>query len=283
MVLLASLPFFNSCTKDTTTTPPTIQFKAGSGYVSSNVTVPVNSDIKIGISAQSGSSKLVNLKVIGTSNGTPATLLDSTFSNDTFDRDFTVTAPSGVGKVILSFTITDADGGSAEVSLEISTVGGTIKSYSQKILGSYDNSSYGSSFASSDGTVYSMADAKTNAAKIDWMYYYGVTNQATLAAPNDPTVLDIFTSGNGPATWSVLNATKFAKVTFPTGTTWDGITDDVIIVNLASAVSESKANMLSVGQIVAFETVGGKMGLIKIETITGTGAGSITYSVKMQD
>ena len=114
------------------------------------------------------------------------------------------------------------------------------------------------------------------------MYYYGVTNLATLASPNDATVTDIFSSGNGPASWSVRNDTRFAKVSLLSGTTWDAITTDAEILPLVAGISDTRVNLLTPGQIVAFKTVTGKQGLIKIESITGTGAGTITYSVKVQ-
>ena len=208
---------------------------------------------------------------------------DSTFSSDTYSIDFNVIAASQTGTVKFTFKITAADGESSEISLSITTTAGPITSCSQKILGSYDNTTTGSSFASADGTVYSLADAKTNTAKIDWMYYYGsVSNLATLVAPIDATASSVFSGTNGPANWTVRNNTKLAKVTLPAGVTWDNITTDAEIIPLATGLTETKVNMLTVGQIVSFKTVTGKMGLIKIEAISGTTAGSLTYSVKVQ-
>ncbi len=294
ILVMASVPFFTSCSKDTTTADvkPTINFIGGTGFTSGDVTLNAGDAIKVGISAFSNSSskaKLKNLKVVRTFNNTPFVALDSTFSTtDAFNITLESFAYPAAGTERWTFTITDKDGESAEISFNITTTttsaGGPIKSYNQVILGSYDNSAYGSSFASSDGTVYTLANAKTNAAKIDWMYYYGATNNATLASPNDATVTEIFTSStNGPSTWSVRNDTRFAKVNLPSGLTWDSITTDLEIITLATGISDTKTNLLTAGQIVAFNTVAGKKGLIKIESITGTGAGSITYSVKVQE
>jgi len=289
IILMASVPFFTSCSKDTTTTDvkPTINFTGGTGFTSGDVTLKAGEAIQVGISAFSNSSskaKLKNLKVVRTFSNTPFTALDSTFSTtDAFNITLESFAYPAAGIERWTFTITDKDGESAEISFNITTTaGGAIVSYNQVILGSYDNSAYGSSFASADGNVYTLAEAKTNAAKIDWMYYYGVTNLATLASPNDATVTDIFSSGNGPASWSVRNDTRFAKVSLLSGTTWDAITTDAEILPLVAGISDTRVNLLTPGQIVAFKTVTGKQGLIKIESITGTGAGTITYSVKVQ-
>lgn len=289
ILLAASVTSLTSCSKDTSTTDvkPTINFVGGTGFISGDVTLKAGEYMKVGISAFSNSSskaKLKNLKVVRTFNNIPFVALDSTLSStDAFNITLESYAYPEAGTERWTFTITDKDNESTEIAFNVTTTaGGPITSYNQKILGSYDNSAYGSSFASFDGTVYTLADAKANAAKIDWMYYYGATNLATLASPNDATVLAIFTSTNGPANWSVRNDTRFAACTLPSGLTWDNITTDAEIVPLASVAADTKANMLAIGQIVAFKTVAGKQGLIKIEAITGTGAGSITYSVKVQ-
>jgi len=288
---MASLPFITSCGTDeeTTDVSPTMNFVGGSDFTAGDVTLKAGETFKVGVNAFSNASskaKLSKFKVVRTFNNVPFTALDSTLSStDVFNINITAFAYPDAGAERWTFTITDKDGETAELSFNITTTsGGPIQSYNQKILGSYDNSAYGSSFASADGTVYTLSEAKTNAAKIDWMYYYGVTNKATLAAPSDPSVTEVFTSAtNGPATWSVRNATKFSKVSLPAGLTWDAISTDAEIIILASEVSETKSNLLAVGNILAFKTVAGKQGLIKIENITGTAAGTITYSVKVQE
>jgi len=283
ILLISTLPFFSSCGTDGDATPPSIMFNAAPGYTTSDVTVPANTQVKIGIIASSTSAKLTNIKITQTVNSSQTTVHDSTFSSDSYSINFNVKAASQAGTATFTFKITAADGESAEISLSITTTAGPITSYSQKILGSYDNTTTGSSFASANGTVYSLADAKTNASKIDWMYYYGsASNLATLVAPVDATASTVFSGTNGPANWTVRNDTKFAKVTLPAGVTWENITTDAEIIPLATGLTETKVNMLTVGQIVSFKTITGKMGLIKIEAISGTAAGSITYSVKVQ-
>jgi hypothetical protein len=282
-LLMASLPFITSCAKDEkVATPPTLMLNAAPGYTATDVTVPAGTPIKAGIIAQSKGAKLTKLEVITTINGTQSTIYDTTFSSDSYNAAYNFKSAAQAGIVKFTFKISAADGESAEASIIITTTAGSIKTYSQKILGSYD-AAIGSSFASADGVVYSLPDAKANASKIDWMYYYGsATSLATLVAPIDATASSVFSGANGPASWSTKNDTKLAKVTLPSGVTWDNITTDAEIIPLASGLTETKVNLLAVGQIVSFKTITGKMGLIKIEAITGTAAGNITYSVKVQ-
>lgn len=277
-LLISGIAFISSCTKDTT--PPTINFLGGAGYTSSDATIDAGSSVKIGITATSGTAKLASLEIEAVHNNTPVQLYDTTFSSDTYSRDFTFTVDE-VGETKLIFTITDKDGETAEVFLTITANAvNNIVTYTEKILGSYDNSAYGSSFASVDGTVYKIADASANSAKIDWMYFYGVSNQATIAAPDDADAATIFTGTNGLQNWTTKNATRFRKVT--EGAVWDNITTSADIAALATNTTETKANQLLVGNIVAFKTVSNKLGLIKITDIETGGAGSIKYDVKVQ-
>jgi hypothetical protein len=281
VILLAGVTFLTSCTKDTT--PPTINFLGGAGYTSTDATIDAGTDVKIGITAQSGTAKLETLEIVAIHNNTPVPVHTETIdaaSSESFTKDYTITIDE-IGETKLNFTITDKDGETATVSLTITANQvDDVTTYTQKILGSYDNSTYGSSFASADGTVYKMADAKANSSKIDWLYFYGVSNQATLASPNDADAATIFDGTNGLQTWATLNATGFRKVT--EGIVWDNVTTSANIAAIATATTETKANLLQVGSIVAFKTAGNKLGLIKITEITGTGAGTITYDVKVQ-
>jgi hypothetical protein len=277
-IILASLAFLSSCTKDTN--PPTINFKGGASYTSSDVTIDEGTVLTFGITAQSGSAKLSGLKIVATHNNTPLTLVDTTFSSDSFSDDFPFQFVS-VGETKLTFTITDKDGQTADLSLTVTTnAAANIISYTEKKLGSYANSTLGSSFASADGSVYLMADAKTNAAKVDWLYYYGVADHATLAAPDDATAATVFTGTNGLQNWSVKNATRFRLVS--EGAVWDAILTPADIAAIAVNTTDTKENLIETGNILAFSTAAGKLGVIKIGAIVTGSNGTITYDVKVQ-
>ncbi|HOW31579.1 MAG TPA: hypothetical protein PLP88_08430, partial [Bacteroidales bacterium] len=180
-------------------------------------------------------------------------------------------------------SVTDANGETAAISLNITTTAGAaINTFDQKILGSYYNNTYGSFFGSADGTVYKMVEAYNNQAKVDWCYYYGVSDGATIAAPNDATAInDIFTNATyGLSQWTTRNATLFSLVT--ESILWDNITDDAQIVAYASSTANTSTKQLTVGSVIAFKTAGGKLGLIRVTDIATGSTGSITYNVKVQ-
>lgn len=285
IVLVTGAAFITSC-NDTTEgdTQPVINFVGGAGYISEDATLKAGELFQVGITALSNTTsnaKLSNIRIVRTFNNVPFTVLDSTINTDSYQLTFETVAYPEAGVERWTFTVTDKDGESSEIFFNITTTGGgAITTYTQKMLGSYDNSAYGSSFASADGTVYFIADAKANAAKVDWLYFYGVSNGATIAAPDDAAAATIFNSAtNGLQTWSVRNNTRFGLTS---GITWGDVSDDALIVGAATGVSNSKANQLAVGNIVAFKTSAGKMGLIKVTDIVASGDGTITYDVKVQ-
>jgi len=168
---------------------------------------------------------------------------------------------------------------SVSFTITVEAVGGPINTWTAT-LGSHQ-STKGSSFASTTGTVYSIADAKANSSLVDFMYYYGAENFATLAAPDDATVESVFSSADGPASWTTRNATRFAETNLSAGD-FDAIEDDLTIVEEATGASATKVNELSDGDVVAFVTADDKMGLVKVVSITTGAGGEMEISVIVQ-
>jgi hypothetical protein len=290
-LITAGMMFFSSCSTDSTTPGdihPAMNFVGGTGYTSGNATMDVGTIFTVGLQAFSSTqsnAKLVKFNVTRIFENKPLILVDSTINTAQFAITLNIGANGNPGVENFIFTITDADNQSKELSFQITTVAvsgpGPINTFSMKIMGA-QGSSTGSSFASIDGTVYSGPDAKTNSSKVDWLYFYGASNLATLAAPDDPDAATIFTNATyGLQTWAVKNPTRFKLVTVPVD--WAAVTDDATIVTLCeTGVDQSKVNNLDVTNVLAFITATGKKGLIQVEDITGTNAGTMTISVKVQ-
>jgi len=286
IVLLTSASFITSCTKDETTTPPTIMLNAGPGYTATDVTVPVNTDLKVGIIANATTGKLTNFKISQTVSGSSSTLLDTTFAGkDTFNEDFTITSPSVVGTLKLTFTITADDGESAEASFNITTTSAPIYTYTAVLMGGQENPNLGSFYSTLNDSVMKIAAARQNSGQIDLVYYYGTTNHSSIVAVSDAQLQSV------PAfvecgTWPVKNETKF-KLT--SGVDWATITDESGIMANATNLTETHINQLAVGDIVSFVTAStssnpGKNGMYKVLEINGSAGAdrSITIEVKIQ-
>ncbi len=286
-LMLITGMIFTSCSKDDDEPlPPSIQFKGGTGYTSADVTINENNTIKVGIIGLANSTSGKNLTqftITLTTNNVPYVLIDSSINTATFDANYLITFPDE-GVTRLSAKVTDKDGLSAEVAFTVTVNGVTgIIDYTDKILGSYDSNT-GSSFASADGTVYSMADAKENSEKIDWLYYYGASVHATIAAPDDDEAATIFTGVNGLDKWATLNNTRFAHSPL-TASQFDEITTKSQLVTAAQGANptESRLNGLQIGDVLAFLTAAGDYGLIRVDDIATGVAGTINISVKIPE
>jgi len=293
-VLLSVSAFFTSCgSNEEDYIPPTITVVSSTptdGYVKGKkvtfvLQISSNEDLKT-FSVGAGA---VNP---ATGSGVVSTEPANSLTNGTFAKNLTsvkvtydfVIPDVAVGtSVVVKFTVTD-DGGQGTkdaTPFVIVSGAGPINSWTAE-LGATGNAK-GSFFASLDGAVYSVATAKTNAAKVDIVYFYSDLQKSTLAAPNDESLLyktidDVY----GVSSWTTKNGTKFKKVTF-TGD-FAAITDDAQIVSLVTGAdaTETRINQLAKDQVIAFVTASGKKGLIKITNITGTTDGSISFSVKVQ-
>jgi hypothetical protein len=284
-IILVGSAFLTSCSKSSSTTVngPSVHFLAGAGYISADQSVALSAPLKFGIAATQGDGKLKRFFVQRTFQGHTATVKDSAFSATSFNADLYTAAQAIAGQEVWVFTIFDNNGGSAAVTLTITTTPGygAVTTYSMKVMGAQTNSSDGSSFASSNGTVYSLVDAKTNSSLIDWVYFYGATNLACLCAPSETDAATVFSNpGNGVATWSTRNITLFKKVTATYN--WTNITNDSAIVIETSGITLKELPNLAVNDLLAFTTAAGKKGMIRVNALTVGASGSMTIDVKVQ-
>ena len=132
----------------------------------------------------------------------------------------------------------------------------------------------GSSFASFDGSVYLVTAARTNSARVDFIYYNQL-GAHTLSSPNSTFHTALETG------WATKNKTKIQRLTTITAAQFDEIEKDALIVeNVANITSEGVAQ-LAAGNILGFITDGGKRGLIKVNSVNSP-ANHINITVKVQ-
>lgn len=279
---MAVAAFISSCKPDEPGLPPTLSFLDG---YSDNQTVNVapGNSITVKWVANKGDAGMNTFAVVkdganfaGYNSGSPKTLAGT--QRDSYQDSIVIDL---AGKYV--FRVTDVDGNSDDLTLNVTAQGDPgINSYTAVLMGAQDNTTYGSFYDAESNTVYMIADAKTNAAAVDIVYFYGATNLATLAAPSDQASQDVYNqSTSGIQTWSVKNATMF-KTTSLTGSDFNAVATSADINTHASGGTATKANLLASGEVVAFETVGGKKGLVHIGAITTGANGSITLNVKIQ-
>lgn len=121
-------------------------------------------------------------------------------------------------------------------------------------------------FRVTTGEVYSpslILDTDGLASSIDFGYYYGASDSATIASPKgfEKTAFVDQVSG-----WNVLNATLLRSTSIET---LEGISrfEDIDIIFEQSVDESGSVSDLKEGKIVAFETVRGKRGLLSVSKI----------------
>ncbi|MBE0647686.1 MAG: hypothetical protein IH596_07880 [Bacteroidales bacterium] len=292
ILIVASI--FSGCKKDDTNPPDQKEFAfsliAAAGYTSGDVTLTTGEQFKVGFNATAATGfTLSNLKVTRIYNEKPDDIFDTTLNLTALNYIFYGISLHEAGVENWIFTITQSDGNTLVSSFNITTetMVGPIFTYNQRILGAQINI-IGSSFASSNGEIYNLANAKINAAMIDWLYYYGSTNLATIASPDDADAATVFTDGgtvstpgpNALVNWSVRNSTRFRIIM--DAIDWDAIQDDTELINLTQGATDPMAGDLKPGYFIAFVTVNGKKGLIRVNNIFQEEDGTVDISVKVQ-
>lgn len=287
---IATATILSSCGDDTLTSPPEVAFVTGTDYTSADATVTAGTQVKSAITATS-TEGIKGFKITVKYNGQAAstTVLDSVVSGNptVFNSgDMFAQSQTAVGDETWTFTVTDKNGEATSVSYKLTTTaqGGTINEYSARLLGSYTNQTLGSFFSTSTGSVYLQADAKANQTAVDFVYFYGATNLATITAPDDADAATIFNGAtNGLQTWTTKNATRFKTTNLAAGDFVAASTETALIngYDNAAGTAGSKVNQLAKDQVFAFITNNGKKGLVHVANITTGANGSITINVKV--
>jgi len=259
----------NSCSSENAK-GPSVSLIAQAGYISSDATVAPGDSIKFKVNIVKGDAGLKSIDFTREAQslaGYPKT--DNLKEGETV---FATIAPSNEGVYNYEIVVTDKNDKTGSVKIKITVSSGSqsdLNTYTGVELGAQLNAA-GSAYYSASNTVASVNSA--SAASVDFIYYYGATNKATLAAPSNSDVATVYSAISN---WSVKNATKLSLVTVD----FDAVTKSSDI----PAASGDAVTNLSAGNVIAFETVAGKKGLIKVVSISpADNTGKITLSVKVQ-
>lgn len=275
-LLMSAAVMVTSCGKDDDEVDPgpTLNLKGGAEYTSADATVQSGSVIRVGVNGLKSSvsgEKLVRYKFSITANNTPTTYVDSTFSSDSFTWETEITL-SGVGEIRLAFELWDKNGMTADQAFNIiiEDPGMQINKYVDVEFGSW-NDAVGSFFSSIEGITYTVGQTSAsplNQAKIDFLFFKGVSNQNTMASPDDAdanTINDLKLN-----LWTNKNQTRFNATTI-TAAQFDAIGETYQFPTFNLSAQTSKMNNLVNGQVFLFKTKNDKLGLVKIVDLYSRG------------
>ena len=234
-----------------------------------------NQVFKVGINANKDAesdNKLSKFKVARTYNNIPYPVLDSTLNGDYFSIEIIANSHPLVGEERWTYTITDEAGESSEISFVITTEAG-IQEYLDVTLGSYNDQTYGSFFNTTSGEVFFKPEATTNQEVIDFIFFLGATNGATIAAPDNQDAINVYALD-----WTTQNQTRFMTTGISVAE-FDAIGASYNFTDFTG--TDDNWNQLAADDIVYFKTAGDKLGFFKVNSINAKGD-IINIDVKVQ-
>lgn len=268
---------------------PSFDWKGGTDYISTNTTVNAGFDIKFGINA-SGSENLEKVRVTVSYNGGSATILPLTDDGDSIITDlktknfsmdipYTVGSIPGTEKVSVSVYMSNGTVTTKSILITVNQAPQQVQSRTNAEMGAQNNATYGSFWSFTNFQALLTADANNAPESIDMIYYYGATNKATFASPNDAQVTQVFANVSN---WATRNASKFRKTTLSSAD-FDAITVSTELdTEVAAGGTLTAATQLAVGDVVLFITAGNKTyGLLRINAIPSAASnGTIEFDAK---
>ena len=295
--VFASLSVLTSCKKETPAAPTITFANSENSYFGKDID-DTSRQVTITIDAPADLSAIKIFKV--TDAGKSTEKLISDFPSKTqhvFTYTFSILPNSGINKFEVEVTDKENQTTSSYFTFTAYTkAAGDITSYGVKIMGAQFNNGLGSFLSATNGTVYSSADAKTNASLIDFAYCYrgvtsDVTYKAVIGAPSDDAIKTGHSGTTGFSSWSTYNTTMF-KVSSLSASDFDAINNDSQMTAI-TGLTDTHVFDLKENDVVAFKTAAGKYGFFKVKAINvGTTLGkddiqkyqdgSIEIDVKVQ-
>jgi hypothetical protein len=269
--LFSMLIVLNGCKKDEEEKidlGPTLSLKTGEGYTSSDFEVIEGDTLKFGVIAAKSTTHNNFLTRFNIYFG-DLTLVDSVINVADFDADYSFIF-NGIGTTKMTFKITAQQGLTAEKELNVvikepPVTGVEVMKKSNIEMGSF-NDPIGSFFNTADTTIYTLALAKENQEKVDFLFFKGASNQNAIAAPSDSAANTVYNLQD----WTIKNETQFT-LTEMTPEEFIAIGDLHVFPEFDTVNASSNINQLEVGNILMFKTVADKLGYIHISDLYSRG------------
>lgn len=285
-ILIVILTTILGCEKEKTNyPPPSIQFITDSGFVYNDTVLALGETFKIGIIADNPNVNLTNF-IIRVESDEFETYLDSGMNtkNIHFERNI-VKGIKELEKWI--FIIRDKDGKSAEISFNVtkdsSSAYGNIFYFPSVEMGAQNNS-IGSFYSLIEDSVYTLNQAFENQDKIDICYYYDFidTDENTIASPGANIDESVYPGANGLSNWTTRRTTRFKPAGITEAEFLNAHNDSLLIVAYGQSEGKRKAKNLQTGNIFSFNNEDGKIGLFRVNSVSGMDAGTVNISIKVQ-
>jgi hypothetical protein len=273
-----------SCDEQIASKTPKIIIVKNPGYITGDTTISIGSKVKIRLYLENGDANLTYLGVV-MDDGTRHSILDSGFNSSSLNYTcYIQKGPSATEKWIFIIMDKNRKKDSAQIVLTKSSISnyGKIIEYPVLFLGAQNNDTLGSFLSFYNGLVYDLSQAYDNQVLIDLVFYYG-QYQGTFASPAEAEAPSFFTGINGISNWSIKNKTRYDTTTLSTSAFDAAENDSLLLAAFDPVNGKKKAKYLQKDMIFSFRSHDGKIGLIKIVSISGLEAGLIKFVVKIQE
>jgi len=168
------------------------------------------------------------------------------------------------------------------IGLKPTLVYGDIATWSHLILGAQNNVANGSFLNLFSGQIFNLSEAFLNQDSVQMLYYYDATDLNTIASPNANIDTSYFGGSSGLANWTIKNEIRFIQLFYTEQEFLDIQNDSLIIANLFPYdTGKRKAKVLQAGHMYEF-CFNGQYGIFYVNNVSGTDAGTIDISIKMQ-
>jgi hypothetical protein len=277
--IMALTVFFSSCKEDEPVLDPASLVLTPDSASFSGVPGDVKS-IQVVATAPAGFVSLKVDKTVGTGTPTVIQTVNDTNGDNTESFTFTYTLlEAEIGEdVVLTFDLEETGTAGATETVSIITNSPAANSFTAILLyAPLGDKSAESFFSTSTGLTYSPAEVNASSEvisdDIDFGYYFGVTDEASLASPAgyESTVFAAQVSG-----WSVKNDILFKSTTLDASAFSELSTEADIDEVFAAGTEEGNIiSGLAVGDVIAFQTDadkagGSKKGVLLVTDVVGT-------------
>ncbi len=218
-------------------------------------------------------NRLEKIKITTTIGTQSFVVLDSALNTGIFNRGdkmFERKYNIAVGQTIskMTFEAIDSKGLVGSTTVTITPKGSVSPNVNRTVLlaGQVNKiANYGGFYSVSLAKDYKLKDAVTNAPYIDFMYYFGETDKATLAPISDSRLLEVGKVNEYIPEFVQRNATQFAPAA---QSNWDANSGKGLLPT-TGFIAVGQKN-LAKGNVLAFKTQLGLNGLILVNEILGS-------------
>jgi hypothetical protein len=282
--LTGLLIFFGSCEKDQPGYPPHIEFINETGYLDHDTVLSIGDRAMIGVNAFANGRNITFFQVTF-DNGTKQILLDSGLNSPDLKYSLAVIKSSSLYEN-WTFLVMDRDRNKDSISICLnksdSSHYGNIRTYNDVALGAQENAATGSFFSFSNGEIFSLDTAFINQGLVDVVYYYG-QYEATLSSPNEAEAPNYFTGPAGIANWTIKNETRYDTTSLAPQDFVASLNDSLLLDAYEPTAGKRKVKFVAPAMVISFKSQTGKLGLLMVTGAEPGPAGTLHFSVKIQE